>query len=134
MFKFRFNYWVSSGVHECRKAARRWYHIHMYNTKLYHYLLQTRALRVRTACTLPCVLTWHEGQNISYKNTIQASNKSKYEDQSPAGETRTGCCVLLYYFTKVTAPLAAIILLQQHEITTCEQQCAKAEVRRLKQQ
>ena len=37
----------------------------------------------------------------------------------------------------VTAPLAALILLQQHELTfdtTREQQCAKAEVRRLKQQ
>ena len=67
----------------------------MYNIKLYHYLLQTRALRVCTTCILPCVLTRHEGQNIRHKNNIQASNKSKYEDQSPVGEIRTGCCVLL---------------------------------------
>ena len=66
---------------------------HMCNTKLYHYLLQTRVLCVHTACVLPCILTRHEGQNIRYKNNIQASNN--YEDQSPVGEIRTGCCVLL---------------------------------------
>ena len=59
----------------------------MHNTKLYHYLLQTRAVRMRTACVL------HEGQNIRYKNN---SKKRKHEDQSHVGELELAA---VYYFT-----------------------------------